>query len=43
MTIKLNEDETKLFERVHAKHLSVSGNEEKTKYQKEEILCYFSN
>ncbi|MCM3360306.1 MULTISPECIES: hypothetical protein [unclassified Psychrobacillus] len=38
MTIKLNEVETKLFERVHAKHLSVIGNEEKTKYQKEEIV-----
>ena len=38
MTIKLNEVETKLFERVNAKHLSVIGNEEKTKYQKEEIV-----
>lgn len=35
---KLNAEENKLFETVHARHLSTLGVQEKEKYQKEQII-----
>lgn len=38
MTKQLSENETKLFEKIHARHLNAMGSQEKLKYQREEIL-----